>query len=355
MLDDWESLLIDGWNHGWLDVERRVASALSPLLGATPDEVACTDSTTVNLFQALVAAARLRPDRSAIVVEEGAFPTDGYAATGVADLLGLDLRVVPRDGLAEALDEDVAAVTAGHVDYRTGHRLDLAALTAAAHDVGALVVADLAHAAGAIATELDAWDVDLAVGCTYKFLNGGPGGPGWIYANRAHHDVLDPAIRGWFGHAAPFTFATEHRPADGAGRFRNGTPPILSMVAVAAALEAHVSVTSAWRDQRARELTTRFLAHLDDEGTELELLTPRDPSARGAQLSFRHDAAFPIVRALHERWVVADHRPPDIVRLGFSPLVVSDDDVDDGAAILVEILRTEAYKHPRHHERGVVP
>ena len=353
-LDRWESDLVDGWNAAWLEVERRVAVALARLLDAAPDEVTCTDSTSVNLFQALVAASRLRPDRRRLVVEEQGFPTDGYVARAVADLCGLEVVEVPRARLADAVTDDVAAVTCSHVDYHTGHRLDLAGLTAAAHDAGALVVADLAHSAGAVVTDLGAWDVDVAVGCTYKFLNGGPGAPGWLYANGRLHDDLDPAIRGWFGHVEPFAFATDHVPAPGAARFRNGTPPILSMVAVAAALEAHVDVDARAREDRATALTTRFLAGVDARLPDLEVVTPREPTARGAQLSFRHPHARAVVLALHAHGVVGDHRPPDVVRFGFSPLYVTDADVDDALDVLVDVVRSRDYDAPGIHG-GVVP
>lgn len=356
-LDDWEHHLIDGWNQaGWLDVERRVATALAVLLDAHADEVTCTDSTTVNLFQALIAATRLRPDRTVILVEDAGFPTDRYVAESVAELRGLTIRAVSRDDLADALTDEVAVASVAHVDFHTGDRLDLATLTADAHEVGALVIADLAHAAGAIVTDLGTWDVDLAVGCTYKFLNGGPGAPGWLYANRRLHTDLDPAIRGWFGHEQTFDFTQDYRPAPDAQRFRNGTPPILSMTAVAAAIEEHVEVTSRQRDETGQRFAGRFLATLDDAGDlGLELLTPRDPDRRGAQLSLRHPQAYAIVRALHDRGVVGDHRPPDVVRLGFSPLILTDNDVDAAAATFIEVMQTNAWDDPRHQQHGIVP
>lgn len=356
-LDDWEHHLIDGWNQaGWLGVERRVATALAALLDAHPDEVTCTDSTSVNLFQAITAGARLRPDRSVIVVEDAGFPTDRYVAESVAELLGLTIRAVPRDALGSAVADDVAVLSVAHVDFHTGDRIDLAALTADAHRVGAVVVADLAHAAGAVVTDLGTWDVDLAVGCTYKFLNGGPGGPGYLYANRRLHADLVPAIRGWFGHAETFEFSQIYIPAPDAQRFRNGTPPILSMTAAAAALEEHADLDARAREEIGQRLVGTFLDVVeatDDLG--LELLTPRDADRRGAQLSFRHPQAYAIVRALHARGVVGDHRPPDVVRLGFSPTVVTEDDAAAAAHVLVDIMQTSAGDDPTHPQRGLVP
>lgn len=357
VLDDWESLLIDGWNDaGWLDVEREVATRLAPLLGTDPTSVTCTDSTSVDLFQALAAAVRLRPDRSTVLVEDHGFPTDRYVAEGLAELAGRTVRAVAPGTLADEVDDDVAVVSVAHVDFHTGRRVDLARLTSAAHDAGALLVADLAHAAGAVDVALDAWDVDLAVGCTYKFLNGGPGAPGWLYANARLHDDLRPAIRGWFGHAAPFDFDQRWTPAAGASRFRNGTPPILSMSAVAAALRAFEDRTPAGLDARAQELTARFLTTVEAAGLEdLTLLSPRDPSARGAQLSFHHDDAWAVVRAMHARGVVGDHRPPDVVRLGFAPLHLTDAEVDHAAEVMVDVIRTREYEDDRFDTHGIVP
>lgn len=359
---DWGQGLIRSWNvtsdgPGWVGLPRRLAASLAPLIGADPDEVAVTGSTTVDLFGVLVALAPLRPGRSVVVIQEEEFPTDRYVVQGVADLLHLDVRVAPRDRLATALDEDVAVLALSEVDYRTGARHDARALTAAARDVGALTVWDLSHSTGAVPVDVHAWDADAAVGCTYKFLNGGPGSPAYLYVARRHHAEALPPIRGWFGHADPFAFAQAYAPAPDASRFLAGTPPVLSMVALEAALAVQHRVRDEARAAKAASLTTLFIELVDEHcaGLGVDVVTPREPEDRGAQVSLRHTAADRVMRALIHRGVIGDHRPPDLLRFGFSPLYLRHTDVWDAAEILADVLATESWRDARYDSPTEVP
>ncbi len=352
----WRDDQVGGWNSaGWVDLATRVAARLAPLLGAGADRVAVTDSTTVNLFQAAVAARRLRPDRPVVLTEDGNFPTDRYVLAGVAELTGAQLVSVPREQLLDRLGDDVAVVAVSHVDYRTGHRHDAAAVTAEAHRVGAVMVWDLAHSTGAVHVDWDGWGADLGVGCTYKFLNGGPGAPGYLVAGAAVADQLVPAIRGWFGHDAPFDFAPTWTAAAGAARFRNGTPPVMSLVGVDEALAGFAGVDTAALDARGGQLGDAFIELCDQHlGDAVEVVSPRDRARRGAQVSLRHPQAYPVMRALIDRRVLGDHRPPDLLRFGFAPALVRHVDVADAVTTLAEVLADGAHEDPRYTQRHTV-
>ncbi len=355
---EWGRGLIRSWNDaGWVEMPRRVAQRLAPLLGAEPAELAVTDSTSANLFKALAAAHRLRPERRVVLTDDANFPTDVYVAHGLAELTGaVDVRVVPTGEVERHLDADVAVLLRTHVDYRTGGRHDAARQTAAAHDVGALAVWDLSHSVGALQVELDAWQVDLAVGCTYKYCNGGPGSPAFLYVASRWHEQAATPVRGWFGHARPFAFDLGYQPAPGAERFLDGSPPVLSMAALETALEVFEDVDIAALDARAGELTGLFIDLVDHHlGTQVEVVTPRDPAMRGAQVALRHPAAGPLSRALLTRGVIGDHRPPDLLRFGFAPLYVTRVEVVEAVAQLTELLDTGAWDHPEFHREPVVP
>lgn len=346
---EWGHGLIRSWNDaGWVELPRRVAGQLAPLVGATPDELAVTDSTSANLFKAVAAARRLRPDRGVLLTDDGNFPTDVYVARGLAELTGdLEVRVVPTAELPDHLDPQVAVLMLTHVDYRTGRRMDAPALTAAAHAAGAVVVWDLSHSTGALAVDLGAWDADLAVGCTYKYLNGGPGSPAFLYVARRWHEQAATPVRGWFGHARPFAFDLGYVPAAGAERFLDGSPPVLSMAALETALEVFDGVATADLDARAGELTGLFIDEVDRLlGTEVEIVTPRLAGERGAQVSVRHEEADAITQALLARGVIGDHRPPDLVRFGFAPLYVTRVEALEAAQALAEVVSTRAYDRP---------
>lgn len=355
---EWGTGLIRGWNDaGWAELPARVARRLAPIVGADADELAVTDSTSANLFKALAAARALRPDRTVLLTDDANFPTDLYVAHGLAELAGdLQVRVVPTADIRNHLDADVAVLTLTHVDYRSGRVHDPVAMTAAAHAVGALTVWDLSHSAGALDVDLHAWGADLAVGCTYKYLNGGPGSPAYLYvARRWHRDASSP-VPGWFGHARPFDFDPDYHPATGAARFLNGTAPVLSMAALETALEAWEGIERTDVAAKSAALTTTFIAAVDATcGDRAEVVTPRDPSRRGAHVSLRHPHAYALTRALLDRGVIGDHRPPDLVRFGFSPLYVRHVDVWDAVVHLAEVLETDAWDRPAFQARRTVP
>jgi len=354
---EWGQGLIRSWNDaGWVTLPERIAGRLAPLVGADADEIAVTDSTSANLFKALAATRELTPDRRVIVTDDANFPTDVYVAEGLADLVGdLEVRVVPTAEIVDHLDAEVAAVTLTHVDYRTGRLHDPVALTAVAHAVGAVAVWDLSHSTGALEVDLHGWGADLAVGCTYKYLNGGPGAPAYVYVARRWHERVSTPLRGWFGHEQPFAFDLEYRPAPGAARFLDGTPPVLSMAALDAALAVREDVDPAVVAAKARALTRRFIDLVDARcGDEVEVVTPRDPAGRGAQVSLRHPHAAAVMQALIARGVIGDHRPPDLLRFGFAPLYVSHTDVWDAVDHLTDVLRTGGWDRPEHHTRPTV-
>ena len=330
--DEWGRGLISSWNStawndaGWIDRSRAVAARIAPFLGADADQVHVGDSTSVSLFKTMVAAARLRPSRRVLVVEPSTFPTDGYIASGVADLLGLELRWCdPADPLA-AVDDDVALLSLTHVDFRTGAMFDLASITAGAHERGALVQWDLCHSTGVVPLDLPAADADLAVGCTYKYLNGGPGSPAFTWVSPRLLPELTQPITGWMGHARPFAMARDYEPAAGIGHWASGTPPILALSTLAAALTAYDDLAVADIRSASVALTTEFIDRLDALG--LDVVTPRDPARRGSQVSFRHPEAYGIVQALIARDVIGDFRDPDIARFGFNPLYNGSADID---------------------------
>lgn len=344
---EWGAMLIRGWNAaGWMDLPARVGNRIARLVGAEPGTVVAADSTSINVYKALSAALSLVPGRRVILSDTGNFPTDLYMAEGLVRQLGeLELRLVAPEDVAGAIDETVAAVMLTEVDYRTGRRHDMAALTAAAHRNGALAIWDLAHSAGAFPVDLAGTSADFAVGCGYKYLNGGPGAPAFVYVRPDHQDRIAPALSGWMGHAAPFEFDTGYRATDGVERMRVGTPPILALSALDAALELWDEIDLA--DVRARSvaLSELFIAEVEARaaGHGLRLASPRDPALRGSQVSFRLDQGYPVMQALIARGVIGDFRAPDILRFGFTPLYTTEDEVRTAAAHLAEILETREW------------
>lgn len=353
--DEWGSGLIRSWNDAaWMELSGRITARIAPLVGARGADVHVGDSTSVSLFKSMVAAARLRPDRSVLVLEPSTFPTDGYIATGVADLLGLELRWCdPADPLA-AVDEDVALLSLTHVDFRTGAMYDLAAITAGAHARGALVQWDLCHSAGAVPVDLTAAGADFAVGCTYKYLNGGPGSPAFTWVSPALGGAARQPITGWMGHAQPFAMARDYEPADGIGHWASGTHQVLALSALETALDAFEGVTVEQLRAASLSLTDFFIALLDERLPDLEIVTPREHARRGSQVSFRHPQAYAVVQALIARGVIGDFRDPDFARFGFTPLYVRHVDVYDAVEHLVAVLAGEEHLDPRYAERNAV-
>ena len=351
----WGEGLIRSWNqYDWIDLPARVGERIARLIGAAPGTVVVADSTSINLFKALSVALGLRPDRKVILSERGNFPTDAYIAQSVADLFGRELRLVESGEVMQALDNDVAVLALTEVNYRTGARHDMAALTQRAHETGALALWDLAHSAGACPVDLTAADADLAVGCGYKYLNGGPGAPAFVYVARRHLPGLSQPLAGWLGHAAPFEFADSYRPAPGIDAMRVGTPPILSMSALDAALDAFEGVDIAALKAKADRLFELFTSKLAAEAPELELVTPRDPERRGSQASFRFNDGYAVMQALIARGIIGDFREPDIVRFGFAPLYLSHAETWRAADALAEIMRVAAWDDPRYRVRAKV-
>lgn len=347
----WGQDLITSWNvHDWIDLPRRVGDKIAPLIGAAPGTVLVADSTSINIFKLLSVALEKRPERRVILTETGNFPTDVYIAGGLAALTAHEL--VSSD--LTQIDDGVAVVLVTEVNYRTGARHDMAELTRRAHAAGALIVWDLCHSAGAVPVDLAAAQADFAVGCGYKFLNGGPGAPAFAYVAPQHLAGLHQPLQGWLGHAAPFEFAADYRPASGIDALRVGTPPILSMSALDAALDAFAGVDMAAVKGKADALFELFVTELEARAPELEILTPRDAYRRGSQINLRHPEAYAVVQALIGRGVIGDFRQPDIIRLGFTPLYLRYEDVYRAAEILGDIIATRAWDKPELKRRAKV-
>jgi kynureninase len=355
---EWGRDLIRSWNaNGWIDLPARVAGLVAPLIGASADEVAVADSTSVNVFKLLAGGLRLRPGRRVVLSEEANFPTDLYVAQGLSRLLGdVELRLVPRGSLRAALGNDVAVLLLTHVDFRTGEIHDLAGLTRAAHDAGALALWDLAHSAGAVPVDLGGCEADLAVGCGYKYLNGGPGAPAFAFVARRWHSALETPLSGWMGHASPFAFDTRYEPAGGVARLLCGTPPVLSLAALECGVETVARAGIEGLRRKSMALTQLFVALVEQEcrAFGFALASPREAERRGSQVSLRHPKAYAIVQALIARGVVGDFRTPDILRFGFAPLYLRFTDAWDAVAALREVMENREWQRPEHQARARV-
>lgn len=351
--EEWGGGLIRSWNSaGWIDQPQRVGDKIGRLVGAAPGQVVVADSTSVNLFKALAAAARMRPDRRVVLSERGNFPTDLYIVQGLGELAGLELRLVEREEVPAAIGADTAVVMLTHVDYRTGAMHDMAAVTRAAQQAGALMLWDLAHSAGAVPVELDRCGADLAVGCGYKYLNGGPGAPAFLYVAARHQEAFRQPLTGWMGHAEPFTFGTEYRPAEGIRRVLCGTPAVLALAALEAGVDELLAVDMG--DLRLKSLgLTRLFRALVAQECGLAPIGP-DPEHSGSQVSVRHPQGYAVMQALIDRGVIGDFRAPDIMRFGFAPLYIRHVDVWDAVAALKDILTTGAWDRPEFHRRAAV-
>jgi kynureninase len=355
---EWGGDLIRSWNvNGWIDAPARVGDKIARLVGAGPGEVVAADSTSVNLFKLLAAALRLRPDRPVVLTAEGNFPTDVYVAQGVVELMGgRMLRRAAPEGIIAAIDSAVAVVMLTHVDYRSGRIQDMAALTAAAHAQGALALWDLSHSTGAVPVDLNGAGADFAVGCGYKYLNGGPGAPAFLFVARRHQDAVRPPLSGWMGHAAPFAFEDDYRPSGGIARNLCGTPPILGLAALEVGVDILNDVDMALVRAKSVALTELFVDLVEQEcaGLGFALASPRDPAVRGSQVALRHPQGYPVMQALIRAGVIGDFRAPDILRFGFAPLYVRYADVWDAVAALREVMTTEAWNRPEFLVRAAV-
>jgi kynureninase len=357
MADEWGDLLIRGWNTaGWYVQPRRVGDRIAKLIGAAPDTVVMGDTLSIKVYQALSAALELNPDRRVVLSDSGNFPSDLYMADGLLRSLGrgYELKVVEPEAVEKTIDNAVAATMITEVDYRTGRRHDMKRVTAKAHAEGAIAIWDLAHSAGAFDVDLAGADADFAVGCTYKYLNGGPGAPAFIYVAPRHAEQARPSLSGWMGHQAPFAFDLDYRPAPGIERMRVGTPPVIAMAALEAALDVWDQVDMKDVRRRSTELTERFIAGVERSCPGLKLGSPRNSAVRGSQVSFRHPNAYAVMQALIARGVIGDFRAPDAIRFGFTPLYIGEAEVDEAVAILADILADGSWDRPEFHRRAAV-
>jgi kynureninase len=354
MEQEWGQSLIRSWtDHGWIDLQFRVGEKIGRFIGAAPGTTVVADSTSVNLFKLLAAALDRRPGRPVILTEEGNFPTDLYMAQGLTALLQRGHVLRPVVDVAAALNDQVAVLMLTHVNYRSGAKHDMAALTRAAHAAGALVLWDLSHSAGAVPLQLEADQVDLAVGCGYKYLNGGPGAPAFLHVAQYLQDDLRLPLTGWLGHAEPFAFESAYRPAADIARTVVGTPPILSLAALEVGIDIALQAPMAAVRAKSQHLVETFIT-LMQGAPEFRLLTPLEGASRGSQVSFAHPYGYAIMQALIERGVIGDFRAPDVLRFGLAPLFVRFVDVWDAVAVLREVMRDGAWRDPRFQERRSV-
>ncbi|QCO54900.1 kynureninase [Pseudorhodobacter turbinis] len=354
---EWGKLLITGWNKaGWMAQPAAIGDRIARLIGAEAGSVVMGDTLSIKVYQALAAALEMNPERRVILSDTGNFPSDLYMADGLCRTLGPDytLKTVAPEDVAGAIDDSVAVLMITEVDYRTGRKHDMAALTELAHKAGVLTVWDLAHSAGALPVALADCGADFAVGCTYKYLNSGPGGPAFIYVAPRHQDVARPALSGWLGHEAPFAFDLDYRPGAGVERMRVGTPPVLQLAALEASLDIWDQVDMA--DVRAKSiaLIDRFIAGIEARCPSLTLASPRDGKQRGSQASFRHPEGYAIMQALIARGVIGDFRAPDILRFGFTPLFINEDDVDKSIEIIRDVMDRALWDQPEYKTRARV-
>jgi kynureninase len=359
IVQEWGRDLIGSWNSaGWFDMPLRLGDRVGALLGANPGQTIVCDTTSINLFKALHAAIGLKPDRDVVIAEAGSFPTDLYIIEGVMNSADrpMQRRLIGADGasLDALLDERVAVVVLSHVDYRTGAVLDMETVTRKIHDAGALVLWDVCHSAGVIELAFDRHAVDFMVGCTYKYLNGGPGSPAFIAVAKIHQAYATHPLSGWWGHAAPFAFERDFQPDAGIKRFLCGTPPIISLRGVDVALDALKGIELTALRQKSLALTELFIARVTALLPELEIVTPRQAALRGSQISIAFDKGYAVVQAMIERGVIGDFRAPDIMRFGFAPLYIGYKDVWDAAEILAECIRAEVWRDPRYHRKLAV-
>ncbi len=356
---EWGQDLIRSWNSaGWFHLPQRLGDKIAPLVGAAAGEVVVTDSTSVNLYKVLSAALSIAaedaPGKKTVVSERSNFPTDLYIAEGLCRERGYQLLLVEPDGILPALNGDAAVLMLTHVNYRTGAMHDMLAVTAAAHAAGSLMVWDLAHSAGAVPVDLQGAKADFAVGCGYKYLNGGPGAPAFAFVAERHHEAFQQPLTGWMGHAAPFAFTDDYAPAPGVNRLLCGTPPIpgLAALEVGVDLIAEISVERLYA--KSQQLSEFFRLCLSEQGVDLALASPPDPAQRGSQLSFRHPEAYAISQALIARGVIGDFRDPDILRLGFAPAYLRFEDMAEAAQHLAEVLASDEWQRAEYRNRATV-
>ena len=355
--NEWGQHLIRGWNvDDWMGQPVTVADRLGRLIGATPGTCVLGDTLSLKVHQALSAGLVLRPDRKVVLSDTGNFPTDLYMAQGLIRQLdqGHTLSTVAPEDVMDHIAEDVAAVMLTHVDYRTGRMHDMAAITEKAHAVGAVMIWDLAHSAGAVPVDLEGCGAEFAVGCTYKYINAGPGSPAFIYVRPDVSDAVFPALSGWLGHEAPFAFDPDYRPGPGIERFRVGTPPVLQLAALDAALDAWDGVEMADIRSASIALCEQFIAEVETRVPQLTLASPRAAEERGSQVSFHFEHGYAAMQALIARNVIGDFRAPDIMRFGFTPLYIGPEDVTGAVDVLADVMENKLWDRSEYHARSRV-
>lgn len=357
MADEWGELLIGGWNKAqWMAMPGRIGNRIARLIGAEEGSVVIGDTLSIKVYQALASALDLRSDRKVVLSDSGNFPTDLYMADGLLRTLdkGHELKIVAPEDVVSAIDETVAAVMLTHVDYGTGRMHDMTEITRATHAAGAIAIWDLAHSAGAVPVDLAGCGADFATGCTYKYLNGGPGAPAFIYVRPGLQDSTRPALSGWLGHEAPFAFDLDYRPAGGIERMRVGTPPVIQMAVLDAALDAWDGIDMADIRRRSIELSELFIAEVEAGTDKLALASPREAAGRGSQVSFRFHQGYAAMQALITRGIIGDFRAPDRMRFGFCPLYNTPEEIRSAAAALCEIVESDAWNRPEFLKREAV-
>ncbi|NDW44760.1 kynureninase [Ruegeria sp. PrR005] len=357
MTAEWGQMLITGWNKaGWMALPTELGDRIGRLIGAEPGHVVMGDTLSIKVYQAVASALELNPGRRVVLSDNGNFPTDLYMVDGLLRSLGdgYELRVVDPEAVEDAITEEVAVLMLTEVDYRTGRKHDMKALTAKAHAKGVLTVWDLAHSAGALPVDLAGCNADFAVGCTYKYLNGGPGAPAFIYVAPRHADTARPALSGWLGHAAPFAFDLDYRPGSGIERMRVGTPPVIQLTALSAAMDIWDMAEMADIRRKSVELTELFIAEVEAACPDLTLASPRDADLRGSQVSFRFADGYAAMQALIARGVIGDFRAPDIMRFGFTPLYIDEGDVRAAVEILADVMNNRLWDRPEYKVRARV-
>jgi len=356
---EWAEGLIGSMNTaGWYELPVTLGRKIAPLVGAKPNEVVLTDATGINLYKAVAAAIQIRPERRVIVMEGSNFPTNNYMVQGLVAQLGdgYTIRFSEADEIMEAIDEDVAAICISHVHYKTGNILDMSAITGRAHSVGAGAVWDLCHSAGAMPVDLNGCDVDFAVACTYKYLNGGPGSPALLFAAERHHGKYLQPLTGWHSHAAPFDFDRDYRPANDVRQMLSGTQPTVSLSVAEIGIDIMLRADMQAIREKSMRMTDLFVELVEERcaGHNIRLVSPREAAQRGSQVSFYHKDGYPIIRAMHDHGVICDYRAPGIMRFGFTPLYIRYVDIWDAVDKLQDILQSRAWDDAQYRKRAVV-
>lgn len=357
MTAQWGEQLIRGWNaSGWMMQPRKLGDRIGKLIGAPEGTVVVGDTLSIKVYQALASALELTPSRRVVLSDNGNFPSDLYMAQGLLRSLdkGYELKVVEPEEVEAAIDENVAVLMITEVDYRTGRLHDMKKLTAKAHAAGVLTVWDLAHSAGALTVDLEGAKADFAVGCTYKYLNGGPGAPAFIYVAPKHAGKVRPALSGWLGHESPFAFDLDYRSGAGIDRMRVGTPAVIAMAALDAAMDAWEGVSMADVRRQSIALADLFIREVETRCPELTLASPRNGAERGSQVSFRHPEGYAIMQALIARGVIGDFRAPDAIRFGFTPLYIGEQEVLGAVGVLEDVMNNRRWDEPQYRKKALV-